>query len=127
MGFGGEVDYADWYLLGALDEQKRGALLNDLLGPNGLRLSVGRTCIGASDYSRFAYTFDESADPDPELQRFSIEHDREYILPVLRDAQKVNSDLFLFSSPWTPPGCMKARDSLLVVSLPKKYMPAYAQ
>src|SRR5260370_25883997 len=127
MGFGGEVDYADWYLLGALDEQKRGALLNDLLGPNGLRLSVGRTCIGASDYSRFAYTFDESADPDPELQRFSIEHDREYILPVLRDAHKVNSDLFLFSSPWTPPAWMKASDYTLGVSILNKNLPAYTQ
>src|SRR5260370_3499459 len=125
MGFGGEVDYADWYLLGALDEQKRGALLNDLLGPSGLRLSVGRTCIGASDYSRFAYTFDESADPDPELQKFSIDHDREYILPVLCDAQKVNSDLFLFSSPWTPPGWMKASDSMMGCSMRKKYLSAY--
>jgi glucosylceramidase len=127
MGFGAAFTDASCYLLAALDEQKRSALLNDLLGPNGLRLSVGRTCIGASDYSRFAYTFDESADPDPELQRFSIEHDREYILPILRDAKKVNSDLFLFSSPWTPPGWMKASDSMLGGSMRKKYLPAYAQ
>jgi len=127
LGFGAAFTDASCYLLAALDEQKRVALLNDLLGPSGLRLSVGRTCIGASDYSRFAYTFDESADPDPELQRFSIEHDREYILPVLRDAQKVNSDLFLFSSPWTPPGWMKASDSMLGGSMRKKYLPAYAQ
>src|SRR5260370_34598110 len=127
MGFGGEVDYADWYLLCVLDEQERSALLNDLLGPNGLRLSVGRTCIGASDYSRFAYTLDESPDPDPELQKFSLEHDREYILPILRDAQKVNSDLFLFSSPWTPPAWMKAGDSMLGGSMRKKYLSAYAE
>ena len=57
LGFGAAFTDASCYLLAALDEQKRGALLNDLLGPSGLRLSVGRTCIGASDYSRFAYTF----------------------------------------------------------------------
>ncbi len=127
LGFGAAFTDASCYLLSVLDEQKRGALLNDLLGPNGLRLCVGRTCIGASDYSRFAYTLDESPDPDPELQRFSLEHDREYILPILRDAQKVNSDLFLFSSPWTPPGWMKAGDSMLGGSMRKKYLSAYAQ
>jgi glucosylceramidase len=127
LGFGAAFTDASCYLLAQLDEQKRGALLNDLLGPNGLRLSVGRTCIGASDYSRFAYTFNESPDPDPELQKFSIEHDREYILPILRDAQKVNSDLFLFSSPWTPPSWMKAGDSMLGGSMRKKYLSAYAQ
>src|SRR5258708_17854911 len=114
LGFGAAFTDASCCLLSVLDEQERSALLNDLLGPNGLRLSVGRTCIGASDYSRFAYTLDESPDPDPELQKFSLEHDREYILPILRDAQKVNSDLFLFSSPWTPPGWMTAGDSMLV-------------
>jgi glucosylceramidase len=126
LGFGAAFTDASCYLLSVLDEQKRGALLNDLLGPNGLRLSVGRTCIGASDYSRFAYTLDESPDPDPELQKFSIEHDREYILPILRDAQKVNSNLFLFSSPWTPPGWMKAGDSMLGGSMRKKYLSVYA-
>jgi len=126
LGFGAAFTDASCYLLSVLDEQKRGALLNDLLGPNGLRLSVGRTCIGASDYSRFAYTLDESRDPDPDLQKFSIEHDREYILPILRDAQKVNSNLFLFSSPWTPPGWMKAGDSMLGGSMRKKYLSVYA-
>ena len=127
LGFGAAFTDASCFLLAQLDEQKRGALLNDLLGPNGLRLSVGRTCIGASDYSRFAYTFNESPDPDPELQKFSIEHDREYILPILRDARKVNSDLFLFSSPWTPPGWMKAGDSMLGGSMRKKYLSSYAE
>ncbi len=127
LGFGAAFTDASCYLLSVLDEQKRSALLNDLLGPNGLRLSVGRTCIGASDYSRFAYTLDESPDPDPELQKFSLEHDREYILPILRDAQKVNSDLFLFSSPWTPPGWMKAGDSMLGGSMRKKYLSTYAE
>lgn len=127
LGFGAAFTDASCYLLAELDEQKRAALLNDLLGPNGLRLSVGRTCIGASDYSRFAYTLDESPDPDPELQKFSIEHDREYILPILRDAQKVNPNLFLFSSPWTPPGWMKAGYSMLGGSMRKRYLSAYAE
>ncbi|HWY06916.1 MAG TPA: glycoside hydrolase family 30 protein [Candidatus Acidoferrales bacterium] len=127
LGFGAAFTDASCYLLSELDPEKRKALLNDLVGPDGLRLSVGRTCIGASDYSRYPYSFDDSTDPDPDLKRFSIEHDCEYILPMLREAQKVNQDLFLFSSPWSPPGWMKASGSLLGGSMRKKYLPAYAQ
>jgi glucosylceramidase len=127
LGFGGAFTDSSCYLFSQLEAEKRQALLSDLFGPNGLRLSVGRTCIGASDYSRFLYSFDESPDPDPELRRFSIDHDREYILPTLREAQKLNPDLFLFSTPWSPPGWMKANGSMLGGSMRKKYLSSYAQ
>src|SRR5258707_12853760 len=127
LGFGAAFSDASCYLLSELAPEKRQALLADLLGPDGLRLSVGRTCIGASDYSRYPYSFDDSIDPDPDLQKFSIEHDCDYILPTLREAQKVNQELFLFSSPWSPPGWMKASGSMLGGSMRKKYLSAYAQ
>jgi glucosylceramidase len=69
-----------------------------------LRLSVGRKCIGSSDYSRYAYSYDDSTDPDPELVGFSIDHDREYILLTLRAALKLNPEMFLFGCPRSPPG-----------------------
>jgi len=40
----------------------------------------GANSIGASDYSTAAYSYDDGA-ADPELKRFSIDHDRDYILP----------------------------------------------
>ena len=127
LGFGAAFTDASCYLLSGLVAEKRHALLADLLGPDGLRLSIGRTCIGASDYSRYPYSFDDSTDPDPDLQKFTIEHDREYILPVLREAQKFNPDLYLISSPWSPPGWMKASGSMLGGSMRKKYLSAYSQ
>jgi glucosylceramidase len=126
LGFGAAFTDASCYLFSQMPPEKRRALLSDLLGRNGLQLSVGRTCIGSSDYSRFAYSFDDGADPDPSLQRFSIAHDEEYILPMLREAQELNPDLFLFSSPWSPPGWMKANGSMLGGSVRKKYLSAYA-
>jgi glucosylceramidase len=126
LGFGGAFTDASCYLFSQLEAEKRQALLGELFGTNGLKLSVGRTCIGSSDYSRCAYSFDESPDPDPELQRFSIDHDREYIVPTLLDAQQLNPDLFLLSSPWSPPGWMKANDSMLGGSMRKKYLSVYA-
>jgi len=65
---------------------------------------VGRTCVGSSDYSTVMYNYDESADPDPELKYFSIEHDNAWLLPTLREAREINPDLFLFSCVWSPPG-----------------------
>jgi glucosylceramidase len=71
------------------------------------------------------YSYNEG-DPDPELTRFSIEHDRGYVLPMLRAARKMNPDLFLFSSPWSPPGWTKANNSMLGGSMRRKYMSSYA-
>jgi glucosylceramidase len=110
-----------------MESEPRNALLQELLGADGLRLSVGRTCVGSSDYSRNAYSFDDSDTPDPDLKSFSIAHDRDYILPILRESQRVNPELFLFSSPWSPPGWMKAGGSLLGGSMRDHYFAAYAQ
>jgi glucosylceramidase len=125
LGFGAAFTDAACYTFKRLDPAARAELFHDLFHPSQMGLSVCRTCIGASDYSTSLYSFDEG-DPDPELTRFSIEHDRAYILPILREARKTNPDLFLFSSPWSPPGWMKPNGSMLGGSMRRKYMPAYA-
>src|ERR1700722_19282845 len=79
LGFGAALTDASCYLLHRMDARTRSALLAEFFSSSGLRLSVARVCMGASDYSTTAYSFDESPEPDPELQRFSIGHDREYI------------------------------------------------
>ncbi|MGD0734480.1 MAG: glycoside hydrolase family 30 beta sandwich domain-containing protein [Terracidiphilus sp.] len=127
LGFGGAFTDSSCYLLSCMGPAQRQALMDDFFGSNGLHLSVGRTCMGASDYSRTAYTFDDSTTPDPELSNFSIEHDRAYILPTLRDALRINPEMFYFSAPWTPPAWMKTGDSLLGGSMRKKYFASYAQ
>jgi len=89
-------------------------------------LSTGRICVGSSDYSTKVYSYDDG-EPDPDLTRFSIEHDREYILPMLRQARQANPDLFLFSTPWSPPGWMKFNGSMLGGSMRNHYFPVYAR
>jgi len=113
LGFGGALTDATCYVLSQLTDSERQAVMHDLFAPAEMALNVCRTCIGASDYSRTVYSFDDSPEPDPEMKKFSIDHDKAYILPVLRDARKVNPELFLFSSPWSPPGWMKANGSML--------------
>src|SRR5712692_1807309 len=127
LGFGAAFTDASCYLFHRLNSGSSYLLLSEFFGPAGLRLSVCRTCIGSSDYSTRAYSFDDSPEPDPDLKKFSIEHDRGYILPTLRAARGVNPDLYLFSSPWSPPGWMKAGGSMLGGSMRKEYFASYAE
>jgi glucosylceramidase len=127
LGFGGAFTDSSCYLLNRMEPAQRQALMNEFFGAHGLRFSVGRTAIGSSDYSRTAYTFDDSPEPDPELTHFSIDHDRAYILPALRDALSINPEIFVFSAPWSPPAWMKTGDSLLGGSMRKKFFASYAQ
>jgi glucosylceramidase len=126
LGFGAAFTEASCYMFNQLSTDARDRLFHELFHPSELGLSVCRTCIGASDYSTELYSFDEG-EPDPELKRFSIDHDRPYFLPAMRQARRVNPDLFLFSSPWSPPGWMKANGSMLGGSMRKKYFASYAQ
>jgi glucosylceramidase len=127
LGFGAALTDASCYLLEQAGAERRRSLLNDCFGPEGLRLSVARTCIGSSDYSLTPYSYDDTPTPDPDLKHFTIEHDRKYILPCLREVRQLNPGLFFFSSPWSPPGWMKAGNSLLGGSMRKSCFAAYAQ
>ncbi|PYY10801.1 MAG: hypothetical protein DMG69_05590 [Acidobacteria bacterium] len=125
LGFGAAFTDAACYMFSQLSPASREQLFHELFHPSEMGLNVCRTCIGSSDYSTKVYSYDEG-EPDPDLKRFSIDHDREYILPMLREARKHSPDLFLFSSPWSPPGWMKANGSMLGGSMRRAYMPSYA-
>lgn len=126
LGFGAAFTDAACYTFNRLDTSAREQLFHDLFHPSEMGLNVCRTCIGSSDYSTEAFSYDEG-DPDPEMKRFSVAHDQAYVLPMLREARKVNPDLFLFSSPWSPPGWMKAGGSMLGGSMRQHYFGPYAQ
>lgn len=127
LGFGAALTDAACYVLSQMPAAERAALMREIFGANEMGLNVFRTTIGASDYSRTLYSYDESDTPDPEMKKFSIDHDKAYILPVLREAREVNPELFLFSSPWSPPSWMKANHSMLGGAMRKTNFPAYAK
>jgi glucosylceramidase len=126
LGFGAAFTDAACYTFNRLLPAAREALFHELFHPTEMGLNVCRTCIGASDYSAKAYSYDEG-EPDPNLKRFSIDQDRQYILPILREARKVNPEIFLLSSPWSPPGWMKSGGSMLGGSMRRRYLAVYAE
>jgi glucosylceramidase len=126
LGFGAALTDSACYMLNRLATAAREALLREFFAPGESNFSVCRICLGASDYATKVYSYDEG-DPDPEMKRFSLEHDRQYILPILRQARGVNPDLYLFGSPWSPPGWMKTGGSMLGGSMRKSNFAAYGR
>jgi glucosylceramidase len=127
LGFGAAFTDAACYMFSQLAPDARRALFRELYDPTQMNLSVGRTCVGSSDYSTKAYSYDDSDTPDPTLAKFSIAHDQQWILPMLREARQVNPDIYLLSTPWSPPGWMKDNNSLLGGTIKRRYLASYAQ
>ena len=59
------------------------------------------------------------------LEHFSIDRDRPYILPVIKEVLAINPDLQLFASPWSPPGWMKTGGSIAGGFMRRKYLDVY--
>ena len=126
LGFGAAFTDASCFTLSRLSDSDRANLLHTMFGQDQHALSMGRIPIGASDYSTALYSYDEGPS-DPELRRFSIDRDRDYVLPTLRAALSANPDLFLFASPWSPPGWMKYSNSMLGGNIRPENILTYAR
>ena len=125
LGFGGCFSDAACYVINQLKEPLREQLLHEMFHPAEMGLNFNRTCVGSADSAASLYSYDEG-EPDPDLKRFSIEHDRAYILPILKRVKEINPDTFYFSSPWSPPGWMKWNKSMLGGSMSRQYLASYA-
>ncbi len=128
-GFGAAMtDSSAWLLMTQLDEHKRTEVMAALFGDEGIRLSYLRVPMGASDFARRDYTYDdmERGQSDPQLRRFNIEHDKQYIIPALRLAHTYNPELRFMGSPWSAPAWMKQPPTLHGGSLNPLYYQAFA-
>ena len=82
----------------------------------GAGFSILRLPIGASDFTASVtyYTYCDVRSPD--LSRFSIAHDRTYIIPTLKDALRQNPEIRILGTPWSPPAWMKTNGRLVGIS-----------
>jgi glucosylceramidase len=117
VGFGASLtDASAWLIKNRMSEAQRTALLEELFGrgPNGIGFDFTRLTIGASDFSREHYTFNDrpAGETDMPLAHFSIGANRADLLPVLKQALAINPKLAVMSSPWSAPAWMKSNGSL---------------
>lgn len=106
-GFGASFNELGWTSLALLSENDRNVILDELFAPeHGASLSLCRMPLGANDFSRDWYSYDE-VDGDLELEHFTIDNDRETLVPFIRAARERQPNLRLWASPWSPPTWMK--------------------
>jgi glucosylceramidase len=106
-GFGGAFTESSASLLNKLGKKNRDKILEAYFGEDGARYSLTRTHINSCDFSLSQYSY-APVEGDTALNSFSIEEDRDDIIPMIKDAMAVSKDGFkILSSPWTAPPWMK--------------------
>jgi glucosylceramidase len=111
-GWGACFNERGWKAMEVLAPAEREALMREFFHPTeGLRLGLCRTPIGASDYAIDLYSLNETAG-DFEMKAFSIERDRQRLIPFIKAARAHRPDLKLWGSPWSPPSWMKNNNKL---------------
>jgi glucosylceramidase len=131
-GFGAAITDASAFLIQQrMTPPQRQALMRELFGREGqgIGLSFTRLTIGASDFSRSHYSFDDMppGESDTQLRHFSIEAQRDTVLPAVKAALGVNPQLKVMASPWSAPGWMKTTDSLVKGTIKPEAFDAYAR
>jgi glucosylceramidase len=136
-GFGAAItDASAWLIQKRMTPPQREALMRELFGREqvtgagqGIGLSFTRLTIGASDFSRSHYSFDDMppGQTDPALAKFSIDAQRDTVLPTVKAALAVNPRLKVMASPWSAPGWMKTTDSLVKGTLKPEAFDAFAR
>ncbi|MGZ8223046.1 MAG: glycoside hydrolase family 30 protein [Methylobacter sp.] len=108
QGFGGAFTEAAAVTLDKIPSHLRQEILQAYFSPDtGNAYTLCRTHINSCDFSLGNYAYTE-VDGDVDLKHFSIEHDRQSLIPMIREAIDVSGGkLKLFASPWSPPAWMK--------------------
>jgi glucosylceramidase len=128
-GFGASLtDAAAWLFAKKLPADATDSTFEMLFGrKDGIALSFLRQPIGSSDLAATFYSYDDLCQQtttacttppgvtDRDLVHFSLAHDQEYILPLLRKALAINPAIKVMLTPWSPPGWMKTNGSMLGV------------
>ena len=98
------------------------------IGVSYLRISLGASDL---DPDPFSYA-DVMAGSKPDatsrnLTHFSLKRDEQYLIPLLQQILRINPQLKILASPWSPPSWMKTNQSTVGGELLESYFPLYAE
>ena len=113
IGIGGAITDASAEVFALLPKDKQQELLNAYYDKEiGIGYTLARTNIHSCDFSSDSYTYINEGDKD--LNSFSIEHDKQFRIPLIKKAiESAGGSLLLFASPWSPPAFMKDNRTML--------------
>ncbi len=104
-GFGGCFNELGWEALQGIPADRAEAALKELFSPEGANFTLCRAPIGANDFSLGWYSLNETPG-DYEMKNFSIERNRQALIPYIKAAMKYQPKLGVWASPWCPPSWM---------------------
>ena len=113
-----------------LTAPQREALLKELFLTDGNNIGISylRVSIGASDLDDHVFSYADlpAGNTDKTLESFSIAEDKKNLVPVLKEILKLNPDIKIMGSPWSPPVWMKTNNSPKGGSLKPEFYETYA-
>lgn len=132
FGIGSSLEHSTCFNLMKMDPESRKDTLTQLFDPNvGIGISLMRLTIGSSDFGLLPfYSYDDSQSPDVTLSHFTIDGDRSFVIPALKETLAYTNQpdgLRFFASPWSPPGWMKSNNTLLGGRFNSAYTESYAK
>lgn len=134
-GFGGALTHSAAYVLSKMEDSDRRDVLESLYGKDGAAFSVVRIPTAASDYTTYIdgemkyFTYDDmpEGETDEKLENFSIEYDKQELIPVLKEIIEINPEVTIVSASWSAPAWMKESKVLNRGSLSEKWETVYAE
>jgi glucosylceramidase len=124
LGIGGAITDASAETLAKLPKKQQDEIIQNYYDINkGIGYSLARTNIHSCDFSSGSYTYVE--DNDVALTSFSVAHDKEFRIPMIKQAiAAAGGKLTLYASPWSPPAWMKDSKNMLKGG---KLLPEFSQ
>ena len=100
LGLGSSLEHSTCYNIARLPKERQAKVMESLVDAEaGIGMSLMRICIGTPDFTASSwYSYDDVpvGQTDPALNAFSIEKDRQYVLPILKLALEKNPELLIF-------------------------------
>ena len=125
-GFGGSFTEASAHLLNKLSSKNRDSILAAYFSKEGANYSLTRTHMNSCDFSLSNYSYSPVED-DTELTHFSIQEDKDDLIPMIKDAMEISENGFnIIASPWTASPWMKDNNSWVGGKLLPKYYDTWA-
>jgi len=113
IGIGGAITDASAEVFAKISPDNQQKFLDAYYNKEkGIGYTLIRTNIHSCDFSSGSYTY--ISEGDKELKSFSIEHDKQFKLPLIKKAiQTAGGSMLFYASPWSPPAFMKDNKNML--------------
>jgi len=125
-GFGGAFTESSAYLLNKLSKENRKKIIDAYFSSEGANYSLTRTHMNSCDFSVSNYSY-TPVEGDKELEHFTIEEDKDDLIPFIKEAMAASTDGFkIFGSPWTAAPWMKNNNKWVGGKLLPEYYDTWA-